>query len=854
MGRIAYGDGRVRADGGGMLRGGRRLAFFFITSTMLGSASLFFPVISHAQQRVAEQTRFDIPAQPLSAAIASFIRATEWDVGFTSATVSGKRSAAVSGTMTPAQALQAMLAGTGVSADISGPSTAALVSGSGGAAQRAPVNADGSLVLDTITISGGGNPADAPYRSSGSGAYISAQQIERFRGTSTGDMLKSTPGVIASANRNGASLEVNIRGVQGMNRVKVTVDGSEQTIAEGQGYPGSRTRSYIDPDLIAGVEIEKGPQMSGAGAGAIGGAVNMRTLDVQDILKDGKQFGVRLKGGLMSNNRPPPPTGTTTFRNDPTSLFDFDNLNGSVAAAATLGGIDLVAAYSRRRHGNYFAGRHGKSTYADDWGNEQTYSLYRPGSEVLNTGLETESFLLKSGFSFLEDHKVQLSWLRSDFSYGETWPSDLLYGALKQNDPRKTRTNRLTAKYEWDPAENDAIRLRANVYYADTNDEGAAYAFAKPYTSQNYGFDVENVSQFHFGALGSLALTYGGSYAVEDLNSSQGRVNGSNFFFEGRRDVASLYAKADWNPTDWLALNAGLRYLSYKTQDNSPVSGSYGEFNDLSGSSFSPGLGARLEPWDGIQFFAQYNEGYRPPSLRESVSNYDTSLVPNPFLKAEHARNLEAGINLLRDDVLVGGDKLRVKGVFFNNDIDDYIMRLWPKSSAYFMMDNIDRARFSGIELSAKYDTGTFFVDGSFTYFTKADYCYVWTRWETQPDGTNQQVESDVCSSTPPDVDFSAGFVQPRFTGSVTAGARFMEEKLTVGGRVSYVGTNPVANFAPWPSYTLVDLFASYKVSDSFRVDVAADNIFDRYYLDALSNNAVVAPGRTFRLDLTAKF
>jgi outer membrane receptor protein involved in Fe transport len=35
---------------------------------------------------------------------------------------------------------------------------------------------------------------------------------------------------------------------------------------------------------------------------------------------------------------------------------------------------------------------------------------------------------------------------------------------------------------------------------------------------------------------------------------------------------------------------------------------------------------------------------------------------------------------------------------------------------------------------------------------------------------------------------------------------------------------------------------------------VAADNIFDRYYLDALSNNAVVAPGRTFRLDLTAKF
>src|SRR5690606_37613746 len=108
-------------------------------------------------------------------------------------------------------------------------------------------------------------------------------------------------GVQVGDSRNGGGLDVNIRGIQGKSRVDVTVDGSQQSLNVYRGYGGTQQRSYIDPDLISDVIINKGPDLTAAGAGAIGGAVNMTTIGVQDILKDGKNFGVRLKGEIWDN-------------------------------------------------------------------------------------------------------------------------------------------------------------------------------------------------------------------------------------------------------------------------------------------------------------------------------------------------------------------------------------------------------------------------------------------------------------------------------------------------------------------------------------------------------------------------
>ncbi len=138
-----------------------RLFSLLVTSTVLASAGLVVPQFAHAQQHVSQAVRFDIPAQPLASAISAFMRASDWDVGFTSSAVAGKRSTAVSGSMQPTQALDALLAGTGIRASISGPSTAALVVQT---TSEAPAT-NGETVLSTITVQGQGAVTE------GTGAY-----------------------------------------------------------------------------------------------------------------------------------------------------------------------------------------------------------------------------------------------------------------------------------------------------------------------------------------------------------------------------------------------------------------------------------------------------------------------------------------------------------------------------------------------------------------------------------------------------------------------------------------------------------------------------------------------------------
>ncbi|KAA0907253.1 TonB-dependent receptor, partial [Aquicoccus porphyridii] len=119
---------------------------------------------------------------------------------------------------------------------------------------------------------------------------------------SVGDLLQGIPGVQVGDSRNGGALDVNIRGIQGQSRVAVRVDGAEQALDVYRGYAGTQQRSYIDPDLVSSVTVDKGPSTR---SGAIGGSVEMRTIGVKDILVDGKDLGVRFTGDVWNNGVAP---------------------------------------------------------------------------------------------------------------------------------------------------------------------------------------------------------------------------------------------------------------------------------------------------------------------------------------------------------------------------------------------------------------------------------------------------------------------------------------------------------------------------------------------------------------------
>jgi len=101
----------------------------------------------------AKTIAFSIPAQPLSSAIGAFIRATGWQITYPSELAQGKTANEVVGTMSPAQALHQLVAGTGINVRIGGVSSAALIDASNPIATAFRAQAD-AVQLDTITVDG----------------------------------------------------------------------------------------------------------------------------------------------------------------------------------------------------------------------------------------------------------------------------------------------------------------------------------------------------------------------------------------------------------------------------------------------------------------------------------------------------------------------------------------------------------------------------------------------------------------------------------------------------------------------------------------------------------------------------
>ncbi len=769
----------------------------------------------------------------------------------------------VNGTYQPAQALTIMLAGTGITWRYVGANAVTISVPGEDAPSNAGATVDGAIALDTIDVSGGGGAtasADLPYQTPGSSAHISMEQMDRVPPVTPGDLFRGTPGVMAATNRAGASkLDINIRGLQSMNRVGITLDGAMQSFSTYRGYSGVDNRVYIDPDLIGGIDITKGPASGGQAVGTIGGVVAMRTLNADDILLPGKDFGFRLRGSTTSGNTPREPgvpfdvlayiLGGREWdhnipRTDRPGLFDFNNGGGSVALAGRADNAEIVIAGSRRRTGNYFSGTHGPTSFRNGDGDTVTLSRIGKGEEVFNTSQDVTSGLAKIKF-FSQEQALEIGYNYYESKYGENsrfaleTTLDNLHPYYYEMAPFHKIVRTYTANYGWKPFDNDLIDLRVRAW---TTSLDATDTFETQV--KMYGGEVSNRSLWAT-QYGQVKIDYGTVASFESSVSDSGPDLGVN----GERTLAAAYGNVAWMPTSWLTLTSGLRVDYYKTQDTTPGE-STRTFPDLTGTALSPRMTVMVEPWRGIQFYGQYEEGVRPPSLRENGRNA-SGITPNPDLVAEKARNFEFGMNILKDSLLLASDKFRFKAAYFENNYDDYLsreqFRLPGVGGNGFRVTNIDRAVFKGVEASAVYDVRTFFAEGAINYYTDIEFC-----------------DNDtVCAGETNEADYGTNHIPPRFTGSLTVGTRLFDEKLTLGGRVTYVGEralplqrNPTyfSVTAEWAPYTLIDAFASYKLSENFRLDFSADNLFDKYYVDALNNLAQPAPGRVLSLTATAKF
>ncbi len=149
---------------------------------------------------------------------------------------------------------------------------------------RAPVQS-----LDTITVAASKTEeraidALAPV------SVVTLEQIQGRQASTVGDLLYNVPGVWLQNRGDEPSTSINIRGLQDFGRVAVVVDGARQNYQRtGHFANGS---FFLNPELIGGIDIVRGPTANIYGSGAIGGVASFRTKDIQDVLRPGERWGV----------------------------------------------------------------------------------------------------------------------------------------------------------------------------------------------------------------------------------------------------------------------------------------------------------------------------------------------------------------------------------------------------------------------------------------------------------------------------------------------------------------------------------------------------------------------------------
>jgi len=558
------------------------------------AAAQSVPVLAQSSDNAALSAThaFDIPAQPLADALRSYMRQSGVQVAYPAALAAGATSTDVRGTLDAQAALTQLLQNSGLAPRVLGPGAVTLERAARG--QRP----DGVIVTDTLRVAGDvssteGSPRERAlevYRSSGSSVYVPRATIERFRGTSTADIVKGVVGVTAGDPRTANALDLNIRGIQGQSRIPVIIDGGQSTMDTYRGYAGQSQRTYLDPDLISSLTVTKGPSLGANASGGIGGVVEMETLNIGDVLRDGQDAGLRVRSGVSNGSARDLPAYNDAPRTDRNSLGgQFFN----IAGGKHWDRFDLVAAYAWRDTGNYYSGKHG---YDDFPQTRRTLApLNPPNTEVFNTSSKSNSVLLKSSWRIDDTQTLEAGYRHYSGRQGEIMASQIIRvdrDRVPQWEPGSVDLDAYNLRYRFNPG-NDIVDLRANLWYSDADslmyngltgitpwyfdrrtewydgptfntDPGYKDAYRNDMTQKRFGLDVSNTTVLVTDSAGLFTFDYGLAFSDEDVGPGRNApimhddLINNRFLRNAERKEYSAVASMTWQPGErWDVLLGG---------------------------------------------------------------------------------------------------------------------------------------------------------------------------------------------------------------------------------------------------------------------------------------------------------
>jgi len=130
-------------------------------------------------------------------------------------------------------------------------------------------------------------------------SVLRPEQINWAQAGRVSDLFNGMPGVWFADRGDDPGSAINIRGLQDFGRVAVVVDGATQDFQRSGHFANGQF--YLDPELLGGVDVVRGPVANIYGSGAIGGVASFRTKDLSDILLPGEWAAVQTHGTYGTN-------------------------------------------------------------------------------------------------------------------------------------------------------------------------------------------------------------------------------------------------------------------------------------------------------------------------------------------------------------------------------------------------------------------------------------------------------------------------------------------------------------------------------------------------------------------------
>ncbi|MCZ4324471.1 TonB-dependent hemoglobin/transferrin/lactoferrin family receptor [Pseudomonas anguilliseptica] len=690
---------------------------------------------------------------------------------------------------------------------------------------------------------------------------------------------RSEPGV----NYSRTSESINIRGLD-RDRVLTTIDGIRVPWmtdgARSQGPTGGAQGGLdsIDFNGLSSVDIVRGANSSVVGSGALGGAVALYTLNPEDLLRDGKDFGSLVK-------------------------TDYDSADHSWGLNGALAGRYQDTSWllqAGQRQGNEL----------ESGGDANTYGTSRTEANPADT--EQQSLLVKLQQRFDDGHKVgftgEIFERENDIDSRTNQGSNYLIGENGTTEHNKRQ--RLSVDYAFRAEEDNGLIDSANAIaywqklrrHDDQNgirtvtDARAAipdFVFGpsgNPYKFPSGAFGRDNqIEKELFGVSGDVgktfeiaglpnSLTLGGEvYQITTEQVSEGYDNcpavlnelmgpsACGFLHTNQADMPkaegtqwALYATNEIAFTDGrIKLTPGLRYDHYK-QDPKATSDFNNNVNPanqetLQASSDHKLSGSLLATWqvtEQAMVYAQWAQGFKAPDATQLYMNYGTEgsylRLGNAGLKPEESNGYEVGLELGNDKL---GGSLSLFDNHYKNFIDDDVamnaadLAAVGLSSADYPLgvtrtENRAKVQIYGAEATAHWE----FVPH-------------WKVWGSLAwaEGEDRETNQYLSSVAPLTSIVGLSYEQDRYGADLMLSAAAARDKVENDG-----------DFAA-PGYGVVDLTGYWKPAalDGVKLQAGLFNLLDKKYWNALNvpTSALVQPddyyseaGRSLRVSASWQY